>query len=238
MLYLGDCLDILPSIQTNSVDLVLTDPPYGTTNCDWDVVPNLPRLWTELKRIGKENCAYLFHCMQPFTTDLIMSNRECFKYHWIWIKERPTNVLQIKKRPGKNFEEICVFYRKPPIYNPQKTIHTGKLRTNKVKNGSLGQLIDQQNKKAHSYRDDRTRYPLATINFQRDILKSNLHPTQKPLALIEYLIKTYTNEDALVLDCFAGSGTTGVACQNLNRSCILIEKNSDYFEMIKARLLG
>ncbi len=234
--YQGDCLEVMKGIEDKSIDMILADLPYGTTACHWDVLIPFEPLWEQYKRIIKDNGAIVLTASQPFTSALVMSNIKMFKYCWYWIKERPVNVLQIKKRAGKNVEDILVFYNGQCKYNPQKTDYGGKLRTNKIKNGSLGKLIDNKNKKAVSYRDDRTRYPLQTLYFQRDILKSNLHPTQKPVALFEYLIKTYTNEGDLVLDNVAGSGTTGVACKNTNRNFILIEQDEKYCEVIKERV--
>lgn len=232
----GDCIEKMKDIPSRSVDAVITDPPYGTTNCSWDAIIPFKSMWEQLRRIIKENGAILLFGNQPFTSALIMSNPNMFKYEWVWIKERPTNVLQIKKRAGKNIENISVFYEGQCTYNPQKTEYGGKLRTNKIRNGSLGKLIDSKNKKVVAYKDDRTRYPLQTLYFQRDILKSNLHPTQKPLALIEYLVKTYTNEGETVLDFAMGSGTTGLACKNLNRNFIGIELNKSYFNIAKNRI--
>jgi len=235
-LYRGDCLEVLPTLDIGGVDLVLADIPYGTTACKWDVVIPLEPMWEQLKRVTKKNGAIVLFGSQPFTSTLVMSNLKMFKYEWIWIKERPTNILQIKKRAGKNTENISVFYEGQCVYNPQKTEHGGKLRTNKIKNGSLGKLIDSQNKKANAYRDDRTRYPLQTLYFQRDILKSNLHPTQKPVALCEYLIKTYTNEGETVLDFTMGSGTTGVASIQTGRRFIGIEIDKEYFDIAVNRI--
>ena len=235
-LFCGDCLEKMKNIPDNSIDLVLTDPPYGTTACKWDSIISFELMWKELKRITKKNSPVLLFGQEPFSSYLRISNIEMFKYDWIWIKERPTNVLQIKKRPGKNIESISVFYNGQCLYYPQKFIHEGPLRTNKVKNGSLGILIDSKSKSVNEYRDDGTRYPLQTLNFKRDVLKSNLHPTQKPVELLEYLIKTYTNENETVLDFTMGSGSTGVAAKNLNRNFIGIELDKKYFEIDKKRI--
>jgi len=193
-------------------------------------------MWIELKRIIKPNGAIILFGQEPFSSILRVSNLKDYKYDWYWQKERLTNVMQVKKRPGKVIETISVFYEKQCTYNPQKTQHTGILRTNKIKNGSLGLLIDSKNNKPVSYRDDRTRYPIQVLKFSRDILKSNLHPTQKPVALMEYLIKTYTNEKETVLDFTMGSGTTGVACINTNRNFIGIELDNNYFSIAKKRI--
>ncbi|MEO1940249.1 MAG: site-specific DNA-methyltransferase, partial [Candidatus Thioglobus sp.] len=151
-------------------------------------------------------------------------------------KERLTNIAQVKKRAGKTTENIMVFYSKQCLYNPQMVKYNGNPRTNKVKNGKMGKLTDSGNKKVFEYKDTGWRYPTQVLKFKRDILTSNLHPTQKPIALMEYLIKTYTNENELVLDFTMGSGTTGVACKNLNRNFIGIEMDDNYFEIAKERI--
>ena len=235
-LMLGDCLERMKEIPDGSVDMILTDPPYGTTACKWDSVIDLPLMWEQLNRIIKPSGAIVLFGSEPFSSFLRCSNIKDYKYDWYWQKERPTNVMQVKRRAGKVVETISVFYSSQCLYNPQKTVHTGELRTNKVKNGSLGKLIDSNCGVPTSYRDDRTRYPIQVLKFNRDCLKSNLHPTQKPVALMEYLIKTYTHENETVLDFCMGSGTSGIAAKNLNRKFIGIEKDAGYFEIAKQRL--
>ena len=235
-LMLGDCLERMKEIPDGSVDLILADPPYGTTDCKWDSVIDLPLMWEQLKRVIKPNGAVVLFGSEPFSSFLRCSNIKDYKYDWYWQKERPTNVMQVKRRAGKVVETISVFYSSQCLYIPQKTAHTGELRTNKIKNGTLGVLIDSKNGTPTSYRDDRTRYPIQVLKFNRDCLKSNLHPTQKPVALMEYLIKTYTQEGETVLDFAAGSFTTGVACKNTGRKFIGIEKDAGYFEIAKQRL--
>lgn len=232
----GDCLELMKDIPDKSIDMILCDLPYGTTACKWDVVIPFDKLWEQYERIIKDNGAIVLFGQEPFSSFMRLSNIKYYKYDWYWQKERPTNVMQIKKRAGKTIETISVFYKKQCMYNPQKTQHNGKLRTNKIKNGSLGKLIDNNNNIPTAYRDDRTRYPLQLIKFNRDILKINLHPTQKPVALLEYLIKTYTNENETVLDNCMGSGSTGVACKNLNRNFIGMELDETYFEIAKERI--
>ena len=235
-LMLGDCLERMKEIPDGSVDMILADPPYGTTACKWDSVIDLPLMWEQLKRVIKPNGAIVLFGSEPFSSFLRCSNIKDYKYDWYWQKERPTNVMQVKRRAGKVVETISVFYSSQCLYIPQKTAHTGELRTNKIKNGTLGVLIDSKNGTPTSYRDDRTRYPIQVLKFNRDCLKSNLHPTQKPVALMEYLIKTYTQEGETVLDFAAGSFTTGVACKNTGRKFIGIEKDAGYFEIAKQRL--
>jgi len=234
----GDCLAVMKEIESGSVDMVLTDPPYGTTSCKWDSIIPLEPMWEQLKRIIKPNGAIVMTASQPFTSALVISNPKMFKYCWVWEKERLTNVAQVKKRAGKTVEDVCVFYKKQPTYNPQMVKHEGPLRSNKVKNGKMGALTDSGMKKVKEYKDTGWRYPTQVLKFKRDILTSNLHPTQKPIALMEYLIKTYTNEGETVLDFTMGSGSTGVACKNTNRDFIGIELDPDYFAIAEERING
>ena len=173
---------------------------------------------------------------QPFTSKLVTSNIKMFKYCWYWEKERLTNIAQVKKRAGKTVEECVIFYKKQPVYNPQMVKYVGKIRTNKVKNGVMGILTDNNTKKVKEYKDNGFRYPTQVLKIQRDTLKSNLHPTQKPVALFEYLIKTYTNEGDLVLDNCAGSFTTAIASENLKRNWICIEKEEKYCNIGRKRI--
>jgi len=173
---------------------------------------------------------------QPFTSKLVTSNIKMFKYCWYWEKERLTNIAQVKKRAGKTVEECVIFYKKQPVFNPQMVKYVGKIRTNKVKNGVMGILTDNNTKKVKEYKDNGFRYPTQVLKIQRDTLKSNLHPTQKPVALFEYLIKTYTNEGDLVLDNCAGSFTTAIASENLKRNWICIEKEEKYCNIGRKRI--
>mgnify|MGYP006439643795 CR=1 FL=1 len=236
LLMKGNCLERMKEIETDSVDMALVDPPYETTSCKWDKIIDLSLMWEQLSRIVKLNGSIAIMASQPFTSKLIMSNPDWFRYCWYWEKERLTNIAQVKKRPGKTIEEICVFYKKQPTYNPQMVKHNGPKRTNKVKNGKMGELTDINQKNVKEYNDTGYRYPTQVLKFQRDTLKLNLHPTQKPLALMEYLIKTYTNENDSVIDFAMGSGTTGVACVNLNRQFIGIELDENYFNIAKERI--
>ena len=234
----GDCLERMKDIVSGSVDMILTDPPYGTTACKWDSIIPLEPMWEQLKRVIKPNGVIVLFGQEPFSSKLRLSNEKMYKYDWYWEKERLTNIAQVKKRAGKTVENICVFYEKQPLYNPQMTVYSGPKRTNKVKNGKMGLLTDSSAKKVVEYQDSGLRYPTQVLKYQRDILKSNLHPTQKPVALMEYLIKTYTNEGETVLDFTAGSFTTGVACVNSNRKFIGIEMDENYFSVGKKRILG
>ena len=234
--YCADCLEFMKEIPDKSIDMILADLPYGTTACKWDTIIPFEPLWEQYKRIIKDNGAIVLTASQPFTSALVMSNVKMFKYCWTWEKERLTNIAQVKKRAGKTVEECVVFYKNQPIYNPQMIKYVGKKRANKVKDGVMGKLTDSNTKKVKEYNDNGYRYPTQVLRIQRDILKSNLHPTQKPVALFEYLIKTYTNEGDLVLDNVAGSGTTAIACINTNRNYILIEKEPEYIDVINKRI--
>lgn len=233
----GDCLELMKEIQDNSIDMILCDLPYGTTACKWDDIIPFDKLWEQYERIIKDNGAIVLFGQEPFSSLLRISNLKTYKYDWYWEKERLTNISQVKRRAGKTVETISVFYKKQPTYNPQMSIYTGPKRTNKVKNGKLGILTDNQNKKVYEYKDNGLRYPTQILKFQRDCLTCNLHPTQKPVALLEYLIKTYTNEKETVLDNCMGSGSTGIACQNTNRNFIGFELDEKYFNIAKERLL-
>jgi len=229
-LHLGDCLEIMKQIPDGSVDAIICDLPYGTTQNKWDSVINLDALWIEYKRIC--NGAIVLTAQTPFDKVLGFSNLKMLKYEWIWVKENGTGFLNAKKSPLKNHENVLVFYDKPPTYNPQ--MRTGfkpyvcKQGSTKSKNyGSQAGAVTESNGE---------RYPLTVIEFQRD--KYKIHPTQKPVALMEYFVKTYTNEGDTILDNCMGSGTTGVACKNLNRNFIGIEKDEAYFEIARKRING
>ena len=232
----GDCLELMKEIPNESIDMILCDLPYGTTSCKWDVVIPFEPLWEQYNRIIKDNGAIALFGQEPFSSFLRLSNVDNYKYDIYWEKERLTNINQVKKRVGKTIETISVFYKKQCTYNPQMVKYDGKPRTNKVKNGKMGTLTDQQKKKVFEYNDTGWRYPTQVWKFQRDCLTSNLHPTQKPIALLGELIKTFTNEGETVLDNCMGSGSTGVAAKQLNRNFIGMELNKEYFEIAENRL--
>lgn len=238
MIYCGDCLEVMQNLSDNSVDMILTDLPYGQTKSDWDKEINLDLLWEQYLRIAKDTTPILLFGQEPFSSKLRLSNLSMYKYDLYWEKERATNILQVKRRFGKTIETISVFYKKQPTYNPQMQKHDGPLRSNKVGDGKLGSLVDSGSKKVKEYIDNGLRYPTQVLHFKRDILTSNLHPTQKPVALLEMLIKSFTNEDDTVLDSCMGSGSTGVACQFTNRKFIGIEKDSTFFKIAERRLSG
>jgi len=231
----GDCLEVMKDIPDKYIDMILCDLPYGTTACSWDEIIPLDKLWEQYERVIKDKGIIILNAIQPFTSKLIISNIKLFKYALHWNKKSHSNPLLSKKQPLRIMEDICIFYKKFGVYNPQmieglpyKKDYGYKKHSTK----SFGKtdLIDSDNKTG-------LRYPsnLIEIPTNKNNRKYN-HPTQKPLALFEYLIKTYTNEGDLVLDNCAGSGTTGVACNNLNRNFILIEKEEKYIKIIEERL--
>ena len=232
----GDCLELMKNIPDNSIDAIICDLPYGTTKCPWDIVIPFDKLWKQYTRIIKDNGAIILFGQEPFSSFLRMSNIDNYKYDIYWEKERLTNINQVKRRVGKTVETISIFYKKQCTYNPQMIKYEGKPRTNKVKNGKMGSLTDQQEKKVFEYNDTGWRYPTQVWKFQRDCLKSNLHPTQKPVALLEELIKTFTNEGDIVLDNCMGSGSTGVACVNTGRDFIGIELEAEMFKVANDRI--
>lgn len=232
----GDCLDLMSNIPDKSINAIICDLPYGTTKCSWDTVIPFDDLWKQYNRIIKDDGVIILFGQEPFSSYLRISNITNYKYDIYWEKERLTNINQVKKRVGKTVETISVFYKKQCTYNPQMIKYEGKPRTNKIKNGKLGALTDTGCKPVFEYNDTGYRYPTSVWKFKRDCLTSNLHPTQKPLLLMEELVKTFTNEGDLILDNCMGSGTTGVAALMLNRRFIGIELNKDYFEIAKTRI--
>jgi len=235
-LFNGDCLEIMKGISDNSVDMVLCDLPYGTTQNKWDSVIPFEGLWLEYKRICKENAAIVLTAAQPFTSALVMSNIKDFKYDWVWKKPKGTGHLNAKKQPMRDKEDIVVFYSKQPTYNPQFTKgNPYKDKAGKDHSASTsmtGSYGSYTNKREDN---DGKRYPKQIIECGV-VERGTVHPTQKPIELMEYLIKTYTNENMVVLDNCMGSGTTGVACKNLNRKFIGIELDENYFNIAKQRI--
>ena len=226
----GDCLERMKEIPDGSVDMVLTDPPYGTTACKWDSIIPLEPMWEQLKRIIKPNGAIVMTASQPFTTTLISSQMKLFKYSWVWDKGQGTGFLNAKRQPLRSCEDVVVFYKKQPTYNPQMRLG---FKPYKCKQGATKTQNYGKQSGAITVSDG-SRYPLTLVAFNRDGAK--VHPTQKPVALMEYLIKTYTNETETVLDFTMGSGSTGVACINTNRKFIGIELDEDYFHIAKERI--
>ena len=232
----GDCLELMQDIPNASIDMILCDLPYGTTQCKWDTIIPFELLWEQYNRIIKDDGAILLFGQEPFSSHLRLSNLQDYKYDIYWEKERLTNIQQVKRRVGKTVETISVFYKKQCTYHPQMVKYEGRPRSNKVKNGTLGELTDNATKAVKEYKDTGLRYPTQVWKFKRDCLKSNLHPTQKPVALLKELIKTFSNEGDTVLDNCMGSGSTGVACLNTGRRFIGIELDERYFEVAKKRL--
>ena len=236
----GDCLEEMPKLADKSIDMILCDLPYGTTACKWDTIIPFEPLWKQYKRIIKDNGAIVLTASQPFTSALVMSNPKMFKVAIVWNKKKAGNFVQGNIQPLKIHEDVLIFYSKQPTYNPQKTLldkpqkvrNGAKNRQDRKEAGGFGGTVIYSDK----FEADK-KLPTTIVEISKDNYGKNVfHPTQKPVALFEYLIKTYTNEGDLVLDNVAGSGTTGVACQNLNRDFILIEKEPEYVEIIKQRL--
>ena len=226
-----DCLKEMKKIPDGSIDLVLTDPPYGTTNCKWDNVIPFEPMWEQLRRITKKNGAIVLFGSEPFSSMLRVSNLKMFKYDWVWDKAQGTGFLNSKKQPLRSTEIISVFYSDQCFYSPImrtgfKPYSCSQGRTKTQNYGKQTGAITVSNG---------TRFPLNLISFVRD--KSKIHPTQKPVLLLEYLIKTYTNEGETVLDFTMGSGSTGVACINTNRNFVGIELDKNYFEIAKKRMV-
>lgn len=231
---LGDCLTVMGSIPDNSIDLILCDLPYGSSKNRWDLVIPFTPLWTQYNRICKKSAAIILFGMGLFTAKLILSNEKDYRYSLIWEKTTPTGFLNANKMPLRSHEDLVVFYKKLPTYNPQKTTgHIRKVSTIKHRKGKLSTNYDKHNH--HSY-DSTERFPKSILTFATDKQKSTLHPTQKPVALLEYLIKTYSNEGDLVLDNCAGSGSTLLAAKNTKRDYVGIEISEDYYKIMKERL--
>lgn len=238
----GDCLDVMKGIPDKSIDLVLTDPPYGTTACKWDAVIPFEPMWMQLKRITKENSAIILFGSQPFTSALIMSNPKMFRYSWIWDKNKAANFLFGNKMPMKITEDIVVFYKRQPTYNPQKTKNPKGEEKRHLYKASLqkDETFKQHLPNGMDYTRKSSKYepgkllPTTILRFKRDA--KPIHPTQKPVALFEYLIKTYTDEGNTVLDNCIGSGTTAIACINTNRNFIGIELDPKYCEIARQRI--
>lgn len=232
-LMLGDCLELMKKIEDSSVDMILCDLPYGTTQCKWDSVLDLDRLWEHYKRVAKLNAAIVLFAQTPFDKVLGCSNLSMLKYEWIWEKTAATGHLNAKKMPMKAHENILVFYDKTPAYNPQMLYDQKPTNSFTKRNGDgecYGSTVEV------SGGGSTTRYPRSVQVFKSDKQKVSLHPTQKPLALCEYLIKTYSEEGQVILDNTMGSGTTGVACVNTNRNFIGIEMDENYFKIATNRI--
>ena len=228
----GDCLELMKSIPSGSIDAIITDPPYGTTVCKWDSVIDFELMWEQLNRVIKPNGAIVLFGNEPFSSALRMSNIKNYSYDWVWEKSKITGVLNAKKMPVRKLENITIFTdtnkKSTLTYNPQGLEVKGTL----TKQGGNSECYGERNKK--EYIQEFTNYPRNLIKINSE--GKTIHPTQKPVALMEYLIKTYTNENETVLDFTMGSGSTLVACQNLNRNGIGIEQDEEYFKTVWRRL--
>ena len=229
-LYCGNCMDIMPALPPSSVDLVLTDPPYGITENEWDKVISPAPMWGEINRISKDKTPQVLFGLFPFSFHLINSNLKNYRYMWIWYKHSARGFLSANKRPLKVHEEILVFSKKEPSYYPIKI--KGKLQ---IKHrGTNSSNYNMQNMEPYTTRSD-LRFPVSILDFPA-VSNGNLHPTQKPVTLMEYLVNTYTKERDIVLDFTMGSGTTGVACVRNGRKFIGIELNEKYFDIACRRI--
>jgi len=232
-IFKGDCLDLMRDITPASIDMIFADLPYGTTRCAWDSVIDLKELWYHYNRIIKPNGAILLFAQTPFDKVLGASNLSMLRYEWIWEKTSATGHFNAKKMPLKAHENILVFYKELPTYNFIKT--TGHVRKTAHKRVTLNSEVYNPNTSATFY-DSTERYPRSVVKFKSDKQTNNLHPTQKPVALCEYFIKTYTNPGDIVLDNVAGSGTTGEACYNTGRKFYLMEKETKHYHTMMNRL--
>lgn len=236
----GDCLDRMSAIPAGSISLVLTDPPYGTTACKWDSVIPFEPMWKQVWRVLKPNGAAVFTASQPFTSALVMSQIELFKYEWVWEKSRAGGIFNAKNMPLKKHENVLVFSQGTcancstdrMVYNPQGLVRVDKKAKNSKRSGvdTIGNRPSRQGE----YVQEFSGYPDTLLKIQSE--GNTVHPTQKPVALMEYLIKTYTNEGETVLDFTMGSGTTGVACMNTGRKFIGIERDEKYFQIASSRI--
>ena len=222
----------MKDIPDGSVDLILCDPPYGTTDCSWDSVLPFDKLWEQYNRVLKPNGAAVLFSAQPFTSQLINSNRKAFRYCWYWLKNQPTGFTFARYQPMRRIEEICVFYKKMPTYNPQgvQTIQGAKV---KRKNPPSRESVYKMTTLMNDYTPRFKNYPKNVLQFNTE---RGLHPTQKPVPLLEYLVKTYTHEGETVLDNCMGSGSTGVACARTGRHFIGIEQNTQHYETAQKRI--
>lgn len=229
----GDCLELMKDIPDGSVDLILCDPPYGTTDCKWDSVLPFDKLWGQYDRVLKPNGAVVLFAAQPFTTELIMSNKKAFRYCWYWIKNQPTGFTYARYQPMRKVEDICVFYKKMPTYNPQGLREIENPKPRKFEPGKGGELWTLRSRKGE-YTNRFTNWPKNVLEYNGE---RGLHPTQKPVPLLEYLVRTYTNPGDTVLDNCMGSGSTGVAVKQVGgRHFIGIEQNAEYYKIAQQRI--
>ena len=232
-IHLGDCLDLMPSIPSKSIDMIICDIPYSTTACEWDSIIDMGRLWQEYERVIKDNGAIVLTANSVFTFKLWSSNPSLFRYKWIWLKSRKTRFLDANRKPLGNHEDILIFYKSQPCYNPQMTKGDPYFQSHEKSTMGGGSVSGDLTLKRRPTINKGLYYPIDVLSVPNE---STIHPTQKPQALFEYLIKTYTNENELVLDNCSGSGTTAVACMNTNRRFICIERDETYHKKSLERL--
>lgn len=223
----------MKDIKDKSIDMILCDLPYGTTQCKWDTIIPFETLWEQYNRIIKDKGAIVLFGAEPFSSTLRLSNLKNYKYDWIWDKVKGTGFLNARRQPMRNHELLSVFYKKQCLYNPQKTFGHNMKKSYRSKD--LQTDVYGEMKNDYTY-ESTERYPRSIQVFSTDTQNSSLHPTQKPVALCEYMIRTYTNENEIVLDNCMGSGTTGIACKNLNRRFIGIELDNTYFKIAEERI--
>jgi site-specific DNA-methyltransferase (adenine-specific) len=244
LLLMGDTIELMGTLPSGSVDAIICDLPYGTTDCRWDAIIPFDQLWAQYERVIKANGSVVLFGAQPFTSALVMSKRELFKYQWAWDKQAVTGFANAKKQPLRHLEDVLVFYKSQPTYNPQGLIYSPKIKRNGKSVGGdtiRGNVENSANRGklrtgGSEYVQEFTNYPKQLLSFGRDGDKS--HPTQKPVALCEYLIRTHTDAGDVVLDNCMGSGTTGVAAMLAGRKFIGIERDPEYFQISVNRIMG
>jgi len=230
-LYNADCIAAMDAIRDKSIDFVFADIPYGTTNLKWDSIIDLDMMWKQIERIVKKHTPIVLHCVQPFTSVLVCSNLKMFRYEWIWRKNKASNFIRCNWEPLRKHENVVVFSKKRHTYNP--VFETVDRVVKSVSGGNNFKYQTGKHVSKAKLPDRNYIFPTSDIEFKNEY---GLHPTQKPVALSKYLIKTYSNEGDTVLDFCMGSGTTGVACKNLSRNFIGIEKNLEYYKIAKQRI--
>jgi site-specific DNA-methyltransferase (adenine-specific) len=237
--YLGDCLELMPQMESGMFNMILCDLPYGTTACKWDTIIPFDKLWEQYERLIKPNGAIVLTASQPFTSALVMSNPKLFKYEWIWKKNKPSGMFNANRQPMNNHESVLVFYKILPTYNktlePRECNEASKNRLKYKMAGFSGSNTYGKTTTQKKQYDAELRNPTTVKEFSQTPNPLRKHPNEKPISMLEYFIKTYTNEGDLVLDNCAGSGTTGIACLNTNRNYIQIEKENNYFDLILER---
>lgn len=229
----GDCIEVMKELPDNSIDMILCDLPYGTTQCKWDTIIPFESLWKEYRRVAKDNAAIVLTAAQPFTSVLVSSNLKEFKYTWVWEKSKATGYLNAKKMPMRAHEDVCVFYKKPPIYNPQMW------KSTPYNKGSAHRPTEVYGKQKEVLvkNDTGLRYPRTVQYFKTAESEGKVyHPTQKPVSLFEYLIKTYSVEGDVILDSCLGAGTTALAAMSCNRNFVGIELDQDYVDISNQRI--